>query len=47
MDKWLKSKHDTSPNNLSVEKSRLIEQPSGNMEKTKTNYSSNKKGEIQ
>ena len=43
MDKWLKSKHHISPNNSSIEKSTLIEQPSGNMEKTRTNHSSIKK----
>ena len=43
MDKWLKSKHHISPNNSSIEKSMLTEQPSGNMEKTKTNHSSIKK----
>ena len=43
MNKWLKSKHHISPNNLSIEKSTLTEQPSGNMEKTKTNRSSIKK----
>ena len=40
MDKWLKSNHHISPNNSSIEKSMLTEQPSGNMEKTKTNHSS-------
>ena len=43
MDKWLKSKHYSSPNNSSIEKSTLTEQPSGNMEKTKTNHSSIKR----
>ena len=43
MDKWLKSKHYISPNNSSIEKTTLTEQPSGNMEKTKTNHSSIKK----
>ena len=43
MDKWLKSKHHISPNNSRIEKSKLIEQPSGNMEKIKTNHSSIKK----
>ena len=42
-DKWLKSKHHVSPNNSSIEKSTLIEQPSANIEKTKTNYFSIKK----
>ena len=43
MDKWLKSNHHISPNTSSIPKSTLTEQPSGNMEKTKTNYSSKKK----
>ena len=43
MDKWLKSKHHISLNNSNIEKSSLTEQPSGNMEKTKTNHSSIKK----
>ena len=43
MDKWLKSEHHISPNNSSIEKSTLTEQPSGNMEKTKTKHSSIKK----
>ena len=43
MDKWLKSEHHISPSNSSIEKSMLTEQPSGNMEKTKTKHSLIKK----
>ena len=39
----VKIKDNISPNNSSIEKSTLTEQPSGNMEKTKTNHSSIKK----